>query len=118
VLHDVPPHVTVAGVPAEVVGKPANPSPALDMDHSLDCGWDVARNRLAPVTVPLRREATVATVDCDSVRGVTIPSSAGFHRGNRESDRDRSAVVVRGPSDICASAHRCSGYAVGSTASG
>jgi serine O-acetyltransferase len=37
VLHDVPPHVTVAGVPAEVVGKPANPSPALDMDHSLDC---------------------------------------------------------------------------------
>jgi serine O-acetyltransferase len=38
VLHDVPPHVTVAGVPAEVVGKPANPSPALDMDHSLDCG--------------------------------------------------------------------------------
>src|SRR5262245_31787882 len=36
VLHDVPPHVTVAGVPAEVVGKPANPSPALDMDQSLD----------------------------------------------------------------------------------
>jgi serine O-acetyltransferase len=36
VLHDVPPHVTVAGVPAEIVGRPACPSPALDMDHSLD----------------------------------------------------------------------------------
>jgi len=36
VLHDVPPHVTVAGVPAVVVGRPANASPALDMDQSLD----------------------------------------------------------------------------------
>jgi serine O-acetyltransferase len=36
VLHDVPAHVTVAGVPAQIVGRPACPSPALDMDHSLD----------------------------------------------------------------------------------
>jgi len=36
VLHDVPPHVTVAGVPAQIVGRPACPSPALDMDQSLD----------------------------------------------------------------------------------
>ena len=36
VLHDVPPHVTVAGVPAVVVGRPAGESPALDMNHSLD----------------------------------------------------------------------------------
>ncbi len=35
VLENVPPHVTVAGVPAEVVGRPGCPSPALDMDHSL-----------------------------------------------------------------------------------
>ena len=36
VLHDVPPHVTVAGVPAQIVGRPACASPALDMDQSLD----------------------------------------------------------------------------------
>jgi serine O-acetyltransferase len=36
VLNDVPPHVTVAGVPAVIVGRPANPAPALDMDQSLD----------------------------------------------------------------------------------
>lgn len=36
VLRDVPPHVTVAGVPAQIVGRPAGASPALDMDHSLD----------------------------------------------------------------------------------
>ncbi len=36
VLNDVPPHVTVAGVPAQIVGRPAHPSPALDMDQSLD----------------------------------------------------------------------------------
>lgn len=35
VLQDVPPHVTVAGVPAEIVGRPSGDSPALDMDHSL-----------------------------------------------------------------------------------
>ena len=35
VLNDVPPHTTVAGVPARVVGKPCTESPALDMNHSL-----------------------------------------------------------------------------------
>ncbi len=35
VLADVPPHVTVAGVPAKIVGTPRDPEPALSMDHSL-----------------------------------------------------------------------------------
>jgi len=38
VLRDVPAHVTVAGVPAQIVGRPAGESPALDMDQSLDDG--------------------------------------------------------------------------------
>ncbi len=37
VLEDVPPHVTVAGVPAKIVGRTAGDMPALDMDHSLCC---------------------------------------------------------------------------------
>jgi serine O-acetyltransferase len=36
VLHDVPPHVTVAGVPAVIVGRPGCASPSLEMDQSLD----------------------------------------------------------------------------------
>ncbi len=36
VMKDVPPHVTVTGVPAEVVGRPKCESPALDVDHSLE----------------------------------------------------------------------------------
>jgi serine O-acetyltransferase len=36
VLEDVPPHVTVAGVPAKIVGRPSGDSPALDMDHSFE----------------------------------------------------------------------------------
>lgn len=36
VLANVPPHVTVAGVPAKIVGKPRDPEPALSMDHSLE----------------------------------------------------------------------------------
>ena len=36
VLSDVPPHVTVAGVPAVIVGRPRGTTPALDMDHRLD----------------------------------------------------------------------------------
>ena len=36
VLHDVPPHVTVAGVPAVVVGKPREESPALGMDQRIE----------------------------------------------------------------------------------
>ncbi|HSC75844.1 MAG TPA: serine O-acetyltransferase [Pseudomonadales bacterium] len=35
VLTDVPPHTTVAGVPARVVGRPVADQPALDMDHKL-----------------------------------------------------------------------------------
>ncbi|WP_394276196.1 serine O-acetyltransferase [Luteococcus sp.] len=36
VLHDVPPHTTVAGVPAKPVSYPRSALPALDMDQSLD----------------------------------------------------------------------------------
>ncbi|MCM0081469.1 serine O-acetyltransferase [Geomonas sp. Red32] len=36
VLQEVPPHATVAGVPAKVVGKPASGEPALQMDQRLD----------------------------------------------------------------------------------
>lgn len=35
VLKDVPPHVTVAGVPAVIVGRPRGDQPALDVDHTL-----------------------------------------------------------------------------------
>lgn len=35
VLHDVPAHTTVAGVPAKVVGKPITGQPALDMCHDI-----------------------------------------------------------------------------------
>lgn len=35
VLEDVPPHVTVAGVPARIVGRPREESPALEMDQNL-----------------------------------------------------------------------------------
>ena len=37
VLNDVPPHVTVAGVPAVVVGAADSDMPALAMNQSLDC---------------------------------------------------------------------------------
>ena len=37
VLEDVPPHTTVAGVPARIVGRPATESPALDMNHDFCC---------------------------------------------------------------------------------
>ena len=37
VLQDVPPHTTVAGVPAKVVGRPSEQAPALDMNHQLNC---------------------------------------------------------------------------------
>ena len=36
VLADVPPHVTVAGIPARIVGTPRDKQPALSMDHSLE----------------------------------------------------------------------------------
>jgi len=40
VLQPVPPHTTVAGVPAKIVGTPASEQPALDMDHCWPCGDD------------------------------------------------------------------------------
>ncbi|HJV36313.1 serine O-acetyltransferase [Geomonas sp.] len=36
VLHEVPPHATVAGVPAKIVGRPSAEEPALQMDQQLD----------------------------------------------------------------------------------
>jgi serine O-acetyltransferase len=36
VLESVPDHVTVAGVPAKVVGAPAEENPALEMDHFIE----------------------------------------------------------------------------------
>jgi serine O-acetyltransferase len=36
VLHPVPPHCTVAGVPAKIVGRPKEAQPALGMDHCLE----------------------------------------------------------------------------------
>lgn len=36
VLEDVPPHTTVAGVPAKIVGAPRSDTPALEMDHKID----------------------------------------------------------------------------------
>ena len=38
VLDPVPAHVTVAGVPAKIVGTPREDSPALEMDQRLDAG--------------------------------------------------------------------------------
>jgi serine O-acetyltransferase len=36
VLNDVPPHTTVAGVPAVVVGQPGEENPAIEMNQKLD----------------------------------------------------------------------------------
>lgn len=38
VLCDVPPHVTVVGVPAKIVGRPTTEEPALLMDQTIDSG--------------------------------------------------------------------------------
>lgn len=35
VVNDVPPHVTVAGVPAKIMGKPSHYAPSLDMDQGV-----------------------------------------------------------------------------------
>lgn len=42
VLEEVPPHTTVAGVPAKVVGRPASDQPALDMNHDFCCDGETA----------------------------------------------------------------------------
>jgi serine O-acetyltransferase len=39
VLKDVPAHVTVAGIPAKIVGKSDGEAPSHTMDHSLPKGW-------------------------------------------------------------------------------
>jgi serine O-acetyltransferase len=36
VLNEVPPHTTVAGVPAKVVGKPKTDEPGLQMDQAVE----------------------------------------------------------------------------------
>ncbi len=41
VLENVPPHTTVAGVPAKIVGKPRKPSPALEMDQHNNLNYDI-----------------------------------------------------------------------------
>jgi len=41
VLEDVPPHCTVAGIPAQIVGTPNVDEPALEMDHRLPCNPDI-----------------------------------------------------------------------------
>lgn len=40
VLHEVPPHCTVVGVPARVVGTPRAQQPALDMDQEIEIEFD------------------------------------------------------------------------------
>lgn len=42
VLEEVPPHTTVAGVPAKIVGRPASEAPALDMNHDFCCDSDAS----------------------------------------------------------------------------
>lgn len=41
VLNDVPPHTTVAGVPAVIVGESSEQNPAIEMNQSLDCGGTI-----------------------------------------------------------------------------
>jgi serine O-acetyltransferase len=43
VLEDVPPHTTVAGVPAKIVGRPSSDQPALEMDHDFCCDEAAAK---------------------------------------------------------------------------
>ena len=40
VLHPVPPHTTVAGVPARIVGKPTSDKPSLEMDQNFNGNVD------------------------------------------------------------------------------
>jgi serine O-acetyltransferase len=44
VVHPVPPHSTVAGVPARKIGRPAQAMPALEMDQSIDRDRAAARD--------------------------------------------------------------------------
>lgn len=48
VLHSVPPHTSVAGVPAKVIGKTQDVSPALGMCHQLDSAPDTSALNTSP----------------------------------------------------------------------
>lgn len=43
VLEAVPPHTTVAGVPAKIVGRPSTEQPAMEMDHDFCCDEQAAK---------------------------------------------------------------------------
>jgi serine O-acetyltransferase len=43
VLEAVPPHTTVAGVPAKIVGRPSTEQPAMEMDHDFCCDEEAAK---------------------------------------------------------------------------
>ena len=45
VLEAVPPHTTVAGVPAKIVGHPSSDHPAREMDHDFCCDEATAKRR-------------------------------------------------------------------------
>jgi serine O-acetyltransferase len=45
VLEEVPPHTTVAGVPAKIVGRPSCDQPALSMDHDFCCDEEAAQGK-------------------------------------------------------------------------
>lgn len=45
VLSEVQPHTTVVGVPAKAIGKPTTKSPALEMNHEIQCDKGEAKNR-------------------------------------------------------------------------
>lgn len=43
VLEAVPPHTTVAGVPAKIVGRPSSEQPAMEMEHDFCCDEEAAK---------------------------------------------------------------------------
>lgn len=50
VLSDVPPHTTVAGVPAIVVGEVSEENPAIEMNQQLDCREGILASTKHPAT--------------------------------------------------------------------
>jgi serine O-acetyltransferase len=60
VLEDVPPHTTVAGVPAKIVGRPTTDQPALEMEHDFCCDEEAAAAQAGSektATAPHKRTA-------------------------------------------------------------
>jgi serine O-acetyltransferase len=47
VLDAVPPHTTVAGVPAKIVGRPASDQPAREMEHDFCCDEKSSQTQLS-----------------------------------------------------------------------